>query len=232
MQELALSIGEPFTSPAWGSNFVLFSGDPGAVIPDTDTKEYLRRACKYARVYQVYLVPERFMLMDYQCMCLISPQGKVIGAQKATHLAVPFPPGTKRGAALEVFSTEFGGIFLCVDVDVYHPEVIRIAAEMGAQYIVCAQQISRADYASHMVLSGIWNAAQSNNVFAMAVCNQFHCACAPLTLTRGEDGFLVKPTLKTPLSVKMLADDLAGCPRRRLLSRRLYAVHRGELVDY
>lgn len=231
VQELSLSIGEPFTSPAWGSNFVFFSGDPGGVIPEEESKEYLRRVCKYARMHQVYLVPERFMLMNYQCMCLISPQGKMLGAQKATHLYLPAQPGSKRGIVIDVFSTEFGGIFLCVDVDVYHPEVLRIAAEMGAQYVFCAQQISREDYSSHMVLSGIWNGAQANNLFAVAVSNQFHSVCAPLALSPHGDGFLVKPTMKTPVSAQMQADDLARIPRRRLLGRKLYAVHRGELLE-
>jgi len=230
LRELSLSIGEPFTSPAWGSNLVFFSGDPGAVIPDENAKEYLRRCCKYARHYEVYLIPERFMVMGYTCMCLITPQGKVIGAQKAVHLYLPTTPGNKRGTALEVMNTEFGGVFLCVDVDIYHPELVRVAAEMGAQYIFCAQQMARSDYSSHMVISGIWNAAQQNNVFGAAVCNQFHCVCAPLSISPYEDGFLAKPTLKTPVTVKMLADDLERCPKRRLLSRKLYAVHRGELL--
>lgn len=230
MQELSLSIGEPFTSPAWGSNFVVFSGDPGELIGEADAKDYMRRACKYARLYQVYLVPERFVLLGYQCMCLISPQGKVIGAQKSTHLRLPAKPGGKRGVTLEVFSTEFGGVFLCVDVDVYHPEVARIAAEMGAHYMICAQEMGRADYSTSMVLSGIWSASQHNSLFGIAVCNQFHCVCAPLAITPMQDGFFVKPTLKTPVTIKLLADDLAAAPRRRLLSRKLYAVHRAELL--
>lgn len=231
MQELVLSIGEPFTSPAWGSNLVQFSGEAGAPVPEAQSKEYIRRACKYAKHYAVYLVPERFYLMGYICMCLISPQGKVIGAQKAAHLYLPAKQGTKRGSSVEVLNTEFGGIFLCVDVDIYHPEVVRVAAEMGANFIFCAQQMGRADYASHMVISGVWNAAQSCNVFAAAVSNQFHAVCAPLTLTPHEDGFLARPTLKTPLLVRMLADDLVSAPRRRPLARKFYAVHRGELLE-
>lgn len=230
MHELALSIGEPFTSPAWGSNFVVFSGESGSIIPEESSKEYLRRVCKYARHYEVYLVPERFMLMGYQCMCLISPQGKVVGAQRATHLNASAKAGMKRSSSITVYSTEFGGIFLCVDVDIYHPEVVRIAAEMGAQYVICVQQMTRNDYSTQMVLTGIWNAAQSNNIYAIAVSNQFHCICAPLSITQSGDGFVARPTMKTPLARTLNADNLAGCKRRRLLNRKLYAVHRSELI--
>jgi len=232
MRELALSIGEPFTSPGWGSNLVFFSGDPGKVISEADAKEYLRRACKYAQHYEVYLIPERFMLMGYQCMCLISPGGKVIGAQRAIHLYHPASPSAKRGTEIDVINTEFGGIFLCVDVDIYHPEVVRIAAQTGAAFVFCAQRIKGEDYANHMVVTGLWGAAQSGGVFSVGVSNQFHAVCAPLALTPMEDGFLVNPTKKTPLLVKMCADDLERCQRRRPLSRKLYAVHRNELVDW
>ncbi len=230
MQELSLSIGEPFTSPAWGSNFVVFSGENGVVVPEEDTKEYLRRVCKYAKHYEVYLVPQRFMLMGYQCLCLVSPQGKVVGAQRATHLNTTFKTGSKRSSSLTVYNTEFGGIFLCVDVDIYRPEVVRIAAEMGAQYIICVQQMTRGDYSTDMVLTGVWNAAQSNNVYSIAVSNQFHCICAPLPITDGKDGFIARPTMKTPLARNLNVDRLTECPRQRPLSRKLYAVHRGELI--
>ena len=130
MTELHLSIGEPFTSPAWGANFVLFAGgDP--ILEDT-SKDYLRRVCKYARTHGVYLVPERFMLLGYQCLCLVYPQGKGLGAQKGLHRGALDRVG-KRAGSMDILRTEFGGIFLCVDVDIYHPEVARIAGGIGAQ---------------------------------------------------------------------------------------------------
>jgi len=230
VKELVLSIGEPFTSPAWGSNFVMFSAEEKAVIQEEDAREYLRRICKYARRYEVYLIPQRFEMMGTLCMCLISPQGRVIGAQKAAYLHLPSV--YERGDSLEVLRTEFGGVFLCVDVDIYHPQIHRIAANMGAQYLFCAQSIEALDYDNNMVVTGIWNAAQSGGFYAVAVSQQFHCVCAPLALTPKEDGFLAAPTRRTPLSVRMQADDLlSSLPPRRRLSRKLYAVHRGDLLE-
>lgn len=227
MTELHLSIGEPFTSPAWGSNFVLFSGEDA--IGEDSAKEYLRKACKYAKTYGVYLVPQRFILMEYQCMCLISPEGKVLGAQKALHVN-PLSRVGKRSSSIEVLRSEFGGIFLCVDVDIYHPEVARIAAGMGAQIIVCSQRLAGGDYNSSMVFTGVWNAAQSGIAYVVAACNEFNCVCAPLKLTRHGDGFLCAPSRKLPLTAKLQTDALSKCKQPFRLSRKFYAVHRGDLI--
>lgn len=227
MTELKLSVGEPFTSPAWGSNFVVFScTDP---IPENAAKEYLRKVCKYARGYGVYLVPERFLLMGYQCMCLISPEGRVLGAQKGLYLNTVTRVG-KHSAQMDVLRTEFGGIFLCVDVDIYHPEVVRIAESMGVHYVVCSQQIAPQEYGSSMVLTGPWNAAQTSNTYVIGVCDQFLCVCAPQEITKHEDGFIISPNLRTPMTAKLNADLLARCKRPFRLSRKFYAIHRSDLL--
>jgi len=229
-KQLTISIGEPFTSPAWGSNFVVFSGENGVIIPEEDSKEYIRRVCKYAKHYEVYLVPERFMLMGYECLCLVSPSGEMLGAQRAIYMNTAAKEKSKRSTTVTVHNTEFGGIFLCVNVDIYHPEVARIAADMGARYIVCVQEMPRGDYATNMVVTGIWNAAQSNNLYAIAVSNQFHCICAPRVITQTDDGFIVRPTMKMPISKMLDSSPLEKLPHRRLLSRKIYMTHRGELL--
>ena len=230
MQELALSVGEPFTSPAFNANFVVFAGELGNVIAQENSEEYLRKVCRYAKHYGVYLVPERFVLLGYHCLCLISPLGEVIGAQKAAFLNSAQKAAPKRSTSLEVFSTEFGSIFLCVDVDIYRPEVTRIACNMGAQIIISVQQINRGDYAGNMVVLGGWNAAQQNGVYVIGVSNQFNCVCAPITLTTHQDGFVVPPNLKLPLTAKLNAGLLRDLPRRLPLNRKLLAVHREDLL--
>ena len=230
MTELALSIGEPFTSPAWGSNFVVFAGESGNPIPEQHTKEYLRRCGKYARHYGAWLVPERFILLGYQCMGLVSPQGRVVGAQRAVFDGPAFRSQAEPNSAVEVFPTEFGGVFLCVDVDVYRPEVARVAAGMGAQIMVCSQSIGKGDYAGHMVLTGAWNAAQLAGCYAVAVTNQFSCVSAPVQLTPLRDGFLTPPGQKMPMTQRLSADKLEGLRRPKPLSRKFYALHREELI--
>jgi hypothetical protein len=229
MTDLSLCVVEPFTSPVWGANLAIFSSESGDCIPEAKAKEYISRACKYAKHHEVYLVPERFLLMGYQCLCLISPDGKVMGAQKCLFWNTDARTA-KRSTTLEVISTEFGGVFLCVDVDIYRPEVPRVASSMGADILIGSQRISMADYHGGMVVSGTWNAAQSNPLYTVTVCNAFHCVCAPRSLTRHKDGFVVTPNLKTPLSARLSVDELDTLPPRFCLSRKFYAIHRAELV--
>lgn len=230
MTELSLSVGEPFTSPAWGSNFVVFASESAHPIPEPQTKEYLGRCCKYAKHHGTWLVPERFILMGYQCMGLINPQGKVQGAQKAVCNGPTFKSMAKRSALLEIFQTEFGSIFLCVDVDIYRPEIARIAGNMGAQIIITLQSIGKGDYSSHMVLTGAWSAAQLASAYVIAVTNQFNSVCAPTEMTTLRDGFLNPPNLKMPMIQRIMADKLDSLPKQKALSRKFYAVHRQELI--
>jgi hypothetical protein len=229
MTPLHLSVGEPFTSPAWGSNFVVFSSLNGDLIPEDSVKEYLAKSCRYAKHYKVYLVPERFHLMDYHSMCLISPEGKVVGAQKALYLNLAWRQG-KRSTQLDILQTEFGAMSLCVDVDIYHPEIPRLVQSMGGQYIVSSQFIQMGDYNTGMVTTGVWSAAQSCALYVIGASNQFNCVCAPRRMTENDDGFLVTPRQKTPLTAKLQAEELARLPQRELLSRKFYSVHRNDLL--
>jgi hypothetical protein len=208
----------------------MFATETGEPIPEPEVKEYLRRCCKYAKHYQVWLVPERFVLMGYHCMCLIDPQGKVVGAQKALyhHSALSF--GGKKSTSLHIFPTEMGSVSLCVDVDIYRPEVTRIAASMGAQIILCNQNIRQGDYSSSMVLAGAWNAAQLAGVYVVSVTNQFNCVCTPIPLSPLKDGFLCPPGRRLPMTQKLSVQQLDTLKRPKPLSRKLYALHRNELV--
>ena len=230
MIELSLSVGEPFTSPAWGGNFVVFAGETGLPVPEPHTKEYIQRCCKYAKHYGVWLVPERFILMGYQCMGLINPQGKVLGAQKAICNGPVYKAGGKKTSQPELFSTEFGSIFLCVDVDIYRPEIARVVSGMGAQIIICSQSIQRGDYSSHMVLTGAWNAAQLAMTYVIAVTNQFNCVCVPIEMTTLRDGFLVPPNLKLPMTQRIAAEKLDNLIRPKPLNRKFFAANRAELI--
>jgi len=229
VDELALCFSEPFSSPAWGSNFVVFTSETGMTMPEDMSKSYLSRSVKYAKHHGVYLVPERFMLSNYHCMCIISPDGEILGAGKAVYLNPENRTG-KQSARIEVFNTGFGGIFLCVDVDVYHPEVCRIASEMGARIIVCSQHLSKAEYGSHLVVSGCWSAAQLNGVYVIAASGQFHCVCAPVTISARGDGFIVPPSLRLPLTARIHAAKLSHVPKRPRLGRKFYVIHREELL--
>jgi len=175
-------------------------------------------------------VPERFVIMGYQCMSLISPEGKVLGAQKGLFGGPSFKTAGKKSTGAEIFQTEFGVIFLCVDVDIYRPEVARVAASMGAQIIVCSLSIAQGDYGSHMVIAGPWNASQLGGAYVIAAGNQYNAVCAPLKLTPQQDGFLNPPGLKLPMTQKFSAEKLSVISKPRPLNRKLYAIHREELT--
>jgi len=229
MTELVICAIEPFSSPVWGANCAMFVSDSAAAISEESSKDYISRCCRYAKHHEVYLIPERFVLMGYQCLCMISPDGDVMGAQKNIYRNTDLP-GSKRSNTIEVISTEFGGVYLCPDVDIFRPETARIAASMGAHYVICSLQISMADYNSGMIVAGPWNASQSNHVYTFAVSNAFRCVCAPRSLTKNGDGFLMTPSLKLPLTVSLNPVYLMGMPQRFCLSRKLYAIHRAELI--
>ena len=230
MKELTISVVEPFTSPAWGSSFAVFSSDTGLPIPEAQSKDYLRRCCNYAQRYEVWLVPERFIISEHQCMGLVNPGGEVMGVQKAIHDSPAFKSSGKENTKLEVFSTGPGGVFLCVDADIYRPEVACIAGNMGAQVIICSQSIASEDYSNHMVLTGVWNAAQLAGVYVVAATNQFNCVCAPIELTPLGDGFLNAPGLKMPMTQRLSTDKLGKLRKPKALNRKFYAIHREELI--
>lgn len=228
MQVLNISIGEPFSSPAWGSNFMVFSSPTGAPIPESELKEYLRKACHYAKKNGIYLVPERFIMMDYHCLCLIDPEGNVMGAQQALFHS-PENSYLKKGKELSLIPTEFGSVVLCVDIDIYYPEVAKIAKNMGGDYIISSQYVPAEDYTSHSVVAGVWNASQSNHIFTVGVSNVFQCICAPRIVKQYSHGFIVQPTSKLPVVAGMKADLLAQLPAKPALSRTVYVMHEREL---
>jgi hypothetical protein len=167
--------------------------------------------------------------MGYHSMALISPEGKVLGAQKALHHNLAWRQG-RRSSKIELLHTEFGSVFLSVDVDIYHPEVPRLVSAMGGHYIISSQYIQMGDYNTGMVVSGVWSAAQGSPLYVIGASNQFNCVCAPRPMTDNDDGFVVTPRQKTPLTAKLQAEKLTRCPRRDLLSRRFYGVHREDLL--
>lgn len=226
MNPILLSMGKAFASPSWGSNFVVFCEEE--TIAEQEVKVYLKKVCQYAKHHQVYLVPQRFFLMGYQNMCLISPKGKVLGAQRAIyrHASHIF---LQQETTLDVLDTEFGRIALCVDVDIYKPEVARTAERQGAQYLICSQRLEAQDYRSSSILTGAWNAAQANALFVITACNHFHCVCAPNVITAHQDGFVVMPSQHKQMPATRLdAGALAHCCRKVHVSKAFYQNHRND----
>lgn len=223
-----ISIGEPFSSPAWGSNFMVFSSETGDPIGETGVKEYLAKVCAYAKQHEIYLVPERFIMQGFHTLCLISPQGKVVQAQQALHLSREHKL-LRRGHSIDLALTEFGSIFLCVDQDIYYPEIIKLANNMGAQIIISSQKIDPQEYSNHTVVAGVWNASQSNHVFTIGVSNVFSCIAAPRIIKQYEQGFVVPPSDRMPVTAPLRTDVLEQLPLKPRMHSRIYLAHEKEL---
>ena len=143
------------------SDLVVFS-DVKSYIPEWDTPDYLNACRKYAMKNNVYLVPSRFVVNNILYLCLFSPKGEVLGIQGATHRNLYNQAELSQYDKIEPIQTPIGNIFLCVDVDIYHPQVLRIARMKGAQIVIASQFIDSYQLSRHMLTTGIWNAAQSN----------------------------------------------------------------------
>lgn len=113
------------------SDLVVFS-DVKSYIPEWDTPDYLNACRKYAMKNNVYLVPSRFVVNNILYLCLFSPKGEVLGIQGATHRNLYNQAELSQYDKIEPIQTPIGNIFLCVDVDIYHPQVLRIARMKGA----------------------------------------------------------------------------------------------------
>lgn len=115
----------------------------------------------------------RFVVNNILYLCLFSPKGEVLGIQGATHRNLYNQAELSQYDKIEPIQTPIGNIFLCVDVDIYHPQVLRIARMKGAQIVIASQFIDSYQLSRHMLTTGIWNAAQSNGVYVVGCCNCF-----------------------------------------------------------
>ena len=189
------------------SDLVVFS-DVKSYIPEWDTPDYLNACRKYAMKNNVYLVPSRFVVNNILYLCLFSPKGEVLGIQGATHRNLYNQAELSQYDKIEPIQTPIGNIFLCVDVDIYHPQVLRIARMKGAQIVIASQFIDSYQLSRHMLTTGIWNAAQSNGVYVVGCCNCFSAVAAPCCLTQDESGYLVPPASSHSLFAKLYLNKL------------------------
>ena len=207
MARTVVCITEPFHKPKPLSDLVIFS-DVRCYIPKWDTPDYLNGCRAYAREHHVYLIPSRFIVDDILYMCLFDPAGEIIGIQGATHLNLSYRDKLHQYNEVNVLSTPIGNIFLCVDVDIYYPEVLRLARLEGADLIVSSQFIDTYDFNRRMLTTGIWNAAQQNGVYVVGCCNIFSALAAPWDITNDESGYLVPPAHTHSLFCKLFFNKL------------------------
>ena len=179
-------------APARGTGLTVLHADK-PYMEEPLTPRYLIRCREYALTHGVYLIPSRFVLRGFLCLCLLSPKGELIGIQRATHLNLSMTEIRKRTSNIEVFDTGVGRIFLAVDTDIYHPELLRAAKRMGAQVVVSSQYISAFEYSSRHLLRGAYNAAQSNGLYVINTNGSTCSIAAPRQATPDQSGYLLPP---------------------------------------
>lgn len=202
MKNIHISIVPPFEKPDPASDLTVFSPVKD-YVPEYDTKDYLSQCMEYAIKYGTYLVPAVFSAFDYLCMTIIDREGNILGAQRATHLNSLALGHFRKAESLKIFSTELGNIFLCVDVDIYHPYLLRMAKAMGAQLVVSSQYFQNRDYNRNRILSGPWNTAQQHSLVVASASNKRVCVTAPCAATEDGSGFVVYPTPTLTLSAQV-----------------------------
>ncbi len=202
-----ICITSPFGKIKPLSDLVIFS-DVKSYVPEWDTPDYLNACRKYAVENKVYLVPSRFVVNNILYLCLFSPKGEVLGIQGATHRNLYNQSEFVQYDRIEPIATPLGTVFLCVDVDIYHPQVTRIARMKGAQIIISSQFIDSYQLSRNMLTTGIWNAAQSNGVYVVGCCNCFSAVAAPCSLTPDESGYLIAPASSHSLFAKLYLNKL------------------------
>lgn len=204
MRDIIISVVEPFGAPMAQANFVVFKNDR-AVVPMREGSAYFKRCKDYAQEHRCHLVTSLMNIGDYLCLCMFSPKGKVAGGQRALFLAKENRGIFRKCSDLSSFETPYGKVALCVDADIYNPEVQRAARIDGCSYVVCSQFLP--DYSEHKLLCGGWGAAQTNNLLVICANNRTAAICAPYVATPDNSGYLARPaqTASTAFNVSRLS---------------------------
>ncbi|MBR5485385.1 MAG: hypothetical protein IKV41_02620 [Oscillospiraceae bacterium] len=193
MSKTVVNITAPFQKPREISQLVIFNDNEPFISADMAGK-YLNICRRYALHYGVYLVPSRIVVDNNLHLCLFDPKGNIVGIQSACRINLSFREKFERGTDINIIETPMGKVFLCVDVDIYDPAIIRRAVMMGAQIIISSQYIDSYQFHKGMIDSGIWNAAQTNKVLIIGCCNHFKAIAAPMDLTQDGSGYILHPT--------------------------------------
>jgi predicted amidohydrolase len=204
-----------------------------STITGREPEKFICDAKEYAADNNIFLVPGLYIKDGFLCSCLIDNTGSIIGEQKGTHLNIDWFSDLKRATEINIIETPFGLIFLCVDVDIYKPEVIRIAALSGAEIIICSQFINSKDYSEEMILAGPWQEAQQNCLYILDSTNHGGNIIGPCNVTNDLTGYLARGGFKDNIystldSEKRIAA-YESFPVFKSLNKNLYNRHNNML---
>ena len=216
--KLKVCMTNPFTAPAAEDcTLVVFKNGEAVVTPDYE-ELFLASCRKYAQKYHVYLATCLFESEGFLCMALLSPEGEILGIQRATHLNLDYLQQYQAYDKLEPITTPIGKIFLSVDVDILRPEILRIAIFEGCDFIISSQMFPLQEFNEERIFFGARSAAVTNRIPVIHVTPYSAALAVPPELTSDNSGFLCYPTAKAAvaefdwehasLSRKVLVDSL------------------------
>ena len=212
---------------------IVFPGEGHETIRARRGDAFIESAAACAAQRQVFVVPGLYLKDNALCLCLLDDRGQVILEQKATHLNRSWADDLQRGDEIRVAETPFGKVALCVDVDVYKAEVLRIAALQGAEIVVSVQVIYTLDFTNEMILAGAWQQAQQNCLFILNANNINGSIIGPCETTADLSGFLTPISNAYPLQAQLSAGRRAAAyyhfPIFKSLNPPLYRRHLDEL---
>jgi len=165
--------------PPPDTQLVVFS-DPKPYMAEALAAQMLSRAVQYARRYGVYLVPQRFLAERSLCLCLLSPAGVPLGAQRATHLNLDYrAERLRRADRILPFDTPIGRVALLVDVDLEMPHAVRQAAREGAQLLLASHFLQPFDLTAERVRLVAAGASHANGIPLVGSMGGFGVICPP-----------------------------------------------------
>ncbi|MGN0663603.1 MAG: hypothetical protein ACI4L5_00860 [Negativibacillus sp.] len=220
MSRTVVCVTEAFGKPKALSDLVIFS-DYRPYIPTGDLQSYLKYCSTYAREHKVFLVPHRFVVDHVLYLCLFDRNGSIVGYQGAMHRNLSSQNVLEPYSTVHVMQTSIGNLFLCVDTDIYYPEVLRLAKLKGADLVISSQFIHSYDFKPKRITTGIWNAAQQNGLFVVGCSNAFTAVAAPWDITADKTGFLVQPEHSQHLFCKLFFNKLERSASGGELAERL-----------
>lgn len=191
MQDFTVAILKDNTKTSANGQLVVITGADKENINSREG-DFLEKWCGFARTHEMFVVPGLYIEDNYLCLCLIDDRGKIIGVQKACHFNKESFPGLKRDSNLNIIDTTLARVFLCVDVDIYKPELVRAAVFSGAEIIISVQYIQKYRYNESMVLAGAWQNAQQNCVYIINAHNFGGNIIGPCETSKDLSGFINK----------------------------------------
>lgn len=190
-----------------------------------DVHKHLQQCAAYAKRHEVYLVTGLLVHVGNLCLCLISPEGELVCRQGANQLSGTLRDRLSPADVQHVVQTDMGNLTLCVDADIYYPQVLRAAALKGADVAISIQRLEPGEDTPSRLMATVWNASQTNNLYVMNLSGNGCTVTCPAPLTRNRDGYVVRRTSMVPVrfgfNMRRLDEVRAGLPLLDSLNTRM-----------